>query len=256
MGQLLEVKNLTKKYFAGMQESRAVDGVDLEVQEGEFVVLMGASGSGKTSLLHLLAGIDRFDEGTVRYTVPDKRSAKYQDVDFSQMGEKARSLFRRSNIGIVFQQQCLIPDLTVYEHILLPMLLARRPVKKEAIFRLCGRFGLKDHAQKYPSQLSGGQQQRVAILRSVINKPTLLLCDEPTGSLNSAQTKLVMALLSGLNQGGQTIILVTHDRKVAARGKRVVYIEDGRVKGELNFAQAKPEDAEQELTGFLKERGW
>ncbi len=108
----------------------------------------------------------------------------------------------------------------------------------------------------YPSQLSGGQQQRVAILRSVINKPTLLLCDEPTGSLNSAQTKLVMALLSGLNQGGQTIILVTHDRKVAARGKRVVYIEDGRVKGELNFAQAKPEDAEQELTGFLKERGW
>ena len=127
MGQLLEVKNLTKKYFAGMQESRAVDGVDLEVQEGEFVVLMGASGSGKTSLLHLLAGIDRFDEGTVRYTVPDKRSAKYQDVDFSQMGEKARSLFRRSNIGIVFQQQCLIPDLTVYENILLPMLLARRP---------------------------------------------------------------------------------------------------------------------------------
>ena len=88
MGQLLEVKNLTKKYFAGMQESRAVDGVDLEVQEGEFVVLMGASGSGKTSLLHLLAGIDRFDEGTVRYTVPDKRSAKYQDVDFSQMGER------------------------------------------------------------------------------------------------------------------------------------------------------------------------
>ena len=171
MGKLLEVKNLTKKYFEGTQESRAVDGVDLEVGEGEFVVLMGASGSGKTSLLHLLAGIDRFDGGTVRYRVHGGTPSEYQDVDFSQMSEKAKTMFRRSNIGIVFQQQCLIPDLTVYENIMLPMMLARRPVEKGDIFKLCGQFGLKEHTGKYPSQLSGGQQQRAAILRSVINKP-------------------------------------------------------------------------------------
>ena len=256
MGKLLEVKNLTKKYFEGTQESRAVDGVDLEVGEGEFVALMGASGSGKTSLLHLLGGIDRFDGGTVRYRVHGGTPSEYQDVDFSQMSEKAKTMFRRSNIGIVFQQQCLIPDLTVYENIMLPLMLERRHAEKEDIFKLCEQFGLKEHTRKYPSQLSGGQQQRAAILRSVINKPPLLLCDEPTGSLNLAQTKLVMDLLCELNQGGQTIILVTHDMKVAVRGKRVVYIEDGRVEGELNFAEAKPGDAEQELMDFLKERGW
>ena len=150
--------------------------------------------------------------------------------------------------------------------------------KKDKIMNLCGRFGLKEHVRKYPSQLSGGQQQRTAILRSVANHPPLLLCDEPTGSLNSAQTELVMDLLEELNKDGQTIILVTHDIRVAVRGKRVLYIEDGHVEGELDFTEHVPngaemhpgsvpdtagteavctiKDREEKLIHFLQERGW
>ncbi len=275
MEKLLEIKNLTKKYYEGTTENRVVDNVSMEVKKGEFVVIMGASGSGKTSLLHLIAGIDTCDEGTVKYSICPEGEG------FGHMGEKAKAVFRRTNIGIVFQQQCLIPDLTVYENIMLPMMLVRRPTgekshvghgrgqdfrasRKETIFNLCSQFGLQEHVSKYPSQLSGGQQQRVAILRSVINKPPILLCDEPTGSLNSAQTELVMDLLNELNRQGQTIILVTHDMKVAIRGERVVYIEDGRVEGELKFEkneyeeteQERRNDREQKLMSFLGKRGW
>ena len=198
------------------------------------------------------------------------------------MNEKEKTLFRRANIGLVFQQQCLIPDLTVYENIMLPLMLDRNrkenAFKKDKIMNLCGRFGLKEHVGKYPSQLSGGQQQRTAILRSVANHPPLLLCDEPTGSLNSAQTELVMDLLEELNKDGQTIILVTHDIRVAVRGKRVLYIEDGHVEGELDFTEHVPngagmhpgsvpdtagteavctiKDREEKLIHFLQERGW
>lgn len=260
MGKLLEVRNLTKKYYEGATESRVVDNVNLDVDEQEFVMVMGASGSGKTSLLHLLAGIDDFDEGTIRY----------KDVDFGHMGEKAKTVFRRTNIGIVFQQNCLIPDLTVYENILLPAMLNREKGKKkdsikDAILKLCGQVGLEEHIGKYPSQLSGGQQQRAAILRSIVNRPPLLLCDEPTGSLNSAQTEIVMRLLNLLNKKGQTIVLVTHDMKVAVKGKRVVYIKDGSIGGELRFSETHPDETnqkeiyrhrEEELLNFLQKRGW
>lgn len=268
MGTLLEVRNLTKKYHEGTAENRAVDNITLEVGETEFVIIMGASGSGKTSLLHLLAGIDQFDEGTIRY----------KDVDFGRMGEKAKTVFRRTNIGIVFQQHCLIPDLTVYENIMLPLMLDRKRSGKKnekekenknekgsikgTILALCRQFGLEEHVRKYPAQLSGGQQQRAAILRSVVNKPPLLLCDEPTGSLNLAQSRIVMDLLDELNRGGQTIILVTHDTKVAVRGKRVIYIEDGGVGGELKFAQTQGNQKEiyrrreVELLNFLHKKGW
>ena len=260
MGKLLEVKNLTKKYQEGTAESRAVDHINLDVDEGEFVMIMGASGSGKTSLLHLIAGIDQFDEGTIHY----------KNIDFGHMSEKAKTVYRRSNIGIVFQQHCLIPDLTVYENIMLPMMLNRKrrtgkASMKDSILKLCGQVGLEKHANKYPSQLSGGQQQRAAILRSIVNRPPLLLCDEPTGSLNSAQTEIIMRLLNILNKNGQTIVLVTHDIKVAVRGKRVVYLKDGRINGELRFAETlkdgmPPKEVyqhrEKELTDFLREKGW
>ena len=257
MEMLLEVKALTKKYQEGATENKVIDNVTLQVNEGEFVMIMGASGSGKTSLLHLLAGIDDFDSGVIRY------ASSSQTVEFSQMCETETAKFRRTNIGIVFQQQCLIPDLTVYENIMLPVLLGgNRNAKnsmKDTILNLCGQFSLKEHIQKYPSQLSGGQQQRAAILRAVINKPPLLLCDEPTGSLNSAQSEMVMDLLNELNRSGQTIILVTHDVKVAARGNRVIYIEDGHVAGELEFAEdtLHPEERREDaLMNFLQQRGW
>lgn len=277
MEKLLEVRNLTKKYYVGKTENKVVDNVSIDVDKGEFVVIMGASGSGKTSLMHLIAGIDDFDEGSVKYMPASGVTTKPpvdDTVDFGRMNGKAKAVFRQRNIGIVFQQQCLIPDLTVYENIMLPLMLKRRPLMlkrrpagngkqgKDIILRLCGQFGLTGHIRKYPSQLSGGQQQRAAILRSVVNEPPLLLCDEPTGSLNSAQTKRVMDLLSELNQKGQTIILVTHDTKVAVRGKRIVYIEDGHAGGELTFTKAegagqeRVDKKEQELMDFLKERGW
>ena len=282
MGTVLEVRDLTKKYVEGTVESKVVDHVSLDVDEGEFVIIMGASGSGKTSILHLIAGIDTCSEGSIKYTLPDevRQPAGHvfrcalgytlpdevrQPADLARMNEKEKTLFRRANIGLVFQQQCLIPDLTVYENIMLPLMLDRNrkenAFKKDKIMNLCGRFGLKEHVRKYPSQLSGGQQQRTAILRSVANLPPLLLCDEPTGSLNSAQTELVMDLLEELNKSGQTIILVTHDIRVAARGKRVLYIEDGHVEGELDFTEHIPngctiEGREEKLIHFLQERGW
>ncbi|NBI17931.1 ABC transporter ATP-binding protein [Neglecta sp. X4] len=250
MGTLLEAKGLVKKYREGSVESKAVDQVDLLADQGDFLVIMGASGSGKTSLLHLIAGIDQADSGTIQYA-RDGRQA-----ELSRMGEPARTVFRRENIGIVFQQHCLVPDLTVYENILLPVLLRkkRKEAGKESILELCGQFGLRDHVRKYPSQLSGGQQQRAAILRAVINKPPLLLCDEPTGSLNSAQSEAVMELLGKLNENGQTIILVTHDIKVAAKGKRILYIQDGRAAGELKLPEGK--GREEALSAFLQQRGW
>ncbi len=254
MENLLEVKNLVKKYQEGEIESRVVDKVNLEVNKGEFIIIMGASGSGKTSLLHLIAGIDTPDEGSILYQ---------RNVDFGHMRDTARTIFRRKNIGIVFQQQCLIPDLTVYENIMLPVMLgergAARDAMKDRILTLCQQFGLKEHIKKYPSQLSGGQQQRTAILRAVVNRPTLLLCDEPTGSLNSAQSKIVMKMLNILNKTGQTIILVTHDIKVAVGGKRVVYIADGRIADEIKFTDEEThqvEHREEELRNFLQQRGW
>lgn len=162
MGKLLEVKNLTKKYCEGATESKVVNAVNLTVNEKEFVMIMGASGSGKTSLLHLIAGIDNFDAGNIYY----------KNEDLGKMKEKEKALFRRSDIGIVFQQKCLIPDLTVYENIMFPMMLNKRKngknaekVRKEVILKLCRQFGLENHVTKYPFQLSGGQQQRTAILR-------------------------------------------------------------------------------------------
>ncbi len=275
MEKLLETKNLVKKYREGTLENRVVDNIDLDVGAGEFVIIMGASGSGKTSLLHLIAGIDTPDEGTIRYA---------QTLDFERMGERDRTMFRRRNIGIVFQQQCLIPDLTIYENIMLPVMLnkktrlrgSRQPcispypavlpayenkadktAVKDMILTLCGQFGLKEHINKYPAQLSGGQQQRAAILRAVANTPALLLCDEPTGSLNSAQAKTVLDLLSALNQKGQTIVLVTHDIKVAVMGERIIYITDGRMAGELNFTDGESAKCrENELMRFLQQRGW
>ncbi|MCH5264539.1 MAG: ABC transporter ATP-binding protein [Lachnospiraceae bacterium] len=262
MGKLLEVRNLTKKYYEGAIESRAVDSINLEVDDREFIIVMGASGSGKTSLLHLIAGIDTFDEGMIHY----------RNADLGHMSERAKAVFRRSNIGIVFQQHCLIPDLTVYENIMLPVMLDRRRRKgrektsmKNTISKLCRQVGLEKHVRKYPSQLSGGQQQRAAILRSIINRPPLLLCDEPTGSLNSAHTDSIMRLLNILNKKGQTILLVTHDIKVAVRGKRIVYMKDGRIDGELKFSETHRDDIsekevyqfrEKELMNFLQEKGW
>lgn len=223
MKKLLEVKSLVKKYREGTRESRVVNNIDLEVEEGEFVIIMGASGSGKTSLLHLIAGIDAPDEGTIQYG---------RTADFGCMSESAKTIFRRKNIGIVFQQQCLIPDLTVYENMILPIMLNKKDAgkNKDVILALCNQFGLKEHIKKYPSQLSGGQQQRAAIARSLIYRPALLLADEPTGNLDQKNSREIMDMLKISNRSlEQTIILITHDEKAALDAHRIITLEDGQI---------------------------
>lgn len=254
MDRVLRAERVTKIYREGDITNKVVNEVSLDIEKDDFVIIMGVSGSGKTSLLHLLAGIDNFDSGTI----------SYKNQDFSHMKEIERAVFRRENIGIVFQQNCLIPDLTVYENLILPLVLNKKKhdkkSNKEKILNLCEKFNLKGHEGKYPSQLSGGQQQRASILRSIINEPELLLCDEPTGSLNSAQSQNVMDLLSELNRNGQTIVLVTHDIKVATRGNRIIYIEDGKISSATKFDEPYQQDTlakrEEEVMNFLKKMGW
>jgi len=227
MGKLLEVKNLTKKYCEGATESKVVNAVNLTVNEKEFVMIMGASGSGKTSLLHLIASIDSFDAGNIYY----------KNEDLGKMKEKDKALFRRSGIGIVFQQKCLIPDLTVYENIMLPMMLNKRKkgknaekVRKDVILKLCRQFGLENHIMKYPSQLSGGQQQRTAILRAIINKPPLLLCDEPTGALDYVTGKSILKLLQDTcREKGVTIVVITHNLAIAPMADKVIKVKNGKI---------------------------
>ena len=223
MAELLTVKNLIRKYYEGTAERRVVDNVELKVDEGEFIIVMGASGSGKTSLLHLIAGIDNPDEGTIQY---------HHTTDFGQMSETARAVFRRKNIGIVFQQQCLIPDLTVYENIMLPVMLegGRLAEVKDTILALCQKFGLKEHMKKYPSQLSGGQQQRVAIGRALATEPKLILADEPTGNLDSKNSQEVIKILWEISKEyGRTVLLITHNHDIAKVADRILYVKDGCV---------------------------
>ena len=217
---IAEVRNLKKIYTAGTQKTAALNGVDLSVQEGEFVSVVGASGSGKTTLLHLLGALDEPSEGTVRI----------RGHEISKLEKEERIVFRRRNIGFVFQNYNLIPVLNVYENIVLPLELDGRSIDSGFLEFLLGRLGLEDKKDRMPNTLSGGQQQRVAIARALITKPALLLADEPTGNLDEENTKNVMELLTGLNENGMGIILVTHDPYAASFAKRKYVLEHGVLK--------------------------
>ena len=264
MGKLLEVKNLTKRYYEGTAENIVVDHVNMEIELGEFVVIMGSSGSGKTSLLHLIAGIDEFDEGTVGFSNPNNTDGarKERVIDFSRMKEKDKSVFRRSDIGIVFQQQCLIPDLTVYENIMLPMMLVRSDSvldrllsgrsRKDAIFGLCDRFGLKEHVNKYPSQLSGGQQQRVAIARALALQPDILCFDEPTSALDPELTGEVLKVIRGLAEQRTTMIIVTHEMAFARDvADRIIFMDEGVIVEQGDPRQVIDHPKEERTKQFL-----
>src|SRR5215831_1792054 len=238
MNAVVHLNEATRLYGGdqGRPERAALDHVSLDVQEGEFAAVMGPSGSGKSTLLNLVAGLDRATSGQV---VVD-------GTDLGGLGEAGLARFRRQRLGVVFQFFHLLPNLSVLENVLVPAHLAGRAVRADARAReLLARLGIEDVARRYPARLSGGQQQRVAIARALINAPRLLLADEPTGALDSATGAQVMELLAELHRDGQTVLLVTHDARLAARhSERVISLVDGRIIDDARLAatSAAPED--------------
>jgi putative ABC transport system ATP-binding protein len=217
MSELIRLTDVTKVYQGGI--TGALSGVTLAIEKGEFVAVMGPSGSGKSTLLNLVAGLDRPTSGTIQVG----------DVDLGQLGEGGLARFRRDQVGFVFQFFYLLPNLTALENVLIPAQLQGTRASPRAL-ELMQTLGIADVADRYPARLSGGQQQRVAIARALINRPALLLADEPTGALDTHTGEQVMELLGRLHSEGQTILLVTHDAKLATRhAARVVSVMDGQL---------------------------
>ena len=217
---ILQTKDLKKYYGAGDTQVRALDGVDLQVENGEFVAIVGTSGSGKSTLLHMLGGLDRPTSGSV---VVDGR-------DLSTLKDEELTVFRRRKIGFVFQAYNLVPVLSVYENIVLPIQLDGGKLDAAYIDEVIGALGLKEKLNSLPSQLSGGQQQRVAIARALATKPAILLADEPTGNLDSRTSNDVLSLMKVTGQKfSQTMVMITHNEEIAQLADRIVRIEDGRI---------------------------
>ena len=222
----LKVTDLCRSFGEGESRVEALRGVSFELQRGEFVAIMGPSGSGKSTLMHLLGGVDR----------PTSGSIELEGVSLTELSEEKRTLFRRRQIGLVYQFYNLVPLLTVRENIALPLLLDGRSPAPGQLEKLAETLDLSDKLNAYPHQLSGGQQQRAGIGRALITCPALLLADEPTGNLDSANTRQVMALLRGFHESmGQTILMITHDRDLALQAQRILTREDGRIiRNEVN----------------------
>lgn len=218
--EILRAENLTKVYGFGDNQVTAVNQVELSVGKGEFVAIVGSSGSGKSTLLHMLGGVDRPTQGRVLV----------EGQDIYQMSEDKLAIFRRRQVGLVYQFYNLIPVLTVEENIALPCELDGRKPDEERMKELADTLGLANRMKHLPNQLSGGQQQRVAIGRALMNSPSILLADEPTGNLDSKASDEIVALLKYSNQKyKQTIIMITHNLEIAKQADRVLVIEDGRI---------------------------
>ena len=217
---ILEVKNLSKIYGKGDTLVKAVDDVSFTVEQGEFVAIIGPSGSGKSTLLHIIGCVD----------TPTTGNVIIDGTDITKLKERPLSIFRRRQIGLVYQFYNLIPILTVEENLTLPLLLDGRKPNKEQIDYLVSNLGLGDRLKHLPNQLSGGQQQRVSIGRALANNPALLLADEPTGNLDSENSKEIVALLRKFNrEHNQTVIMITHDERIAQSADRIIAIEDGKI---------------------------
>lgn len=222
---MMELQDVTKIYDQGRRQVQAVRGVSLRIESGEFVSIMGPSGSGKSTLLHLLGALDTPTTGRVLF---DGR-------DLQAMTDKERSLLRRSRVGFVFQFFNLLPTLTAVENVMLPLLLAgqgRTPARKKALEEI-ELVGLRDRSEHFPEELSGGEMQRIAIARALVGEPDVVLCDEPTGNLDTANSKEILHLLRSLPETRQrsAVVMVTHDPQAAGIGDRLVHIRDGLIDG-------------------------
>lgn len=218
--EILEVKNLSKVYGKGKMQVKALDSVSFSVEKGEFVAFVGASGSGKSTLLHILGGVD----------TPSSGQVLVNGTDICTLNQTKLAIFRRQQIGLIYQFYNLIPILNVEENITLPVLLDGRSVAKAHLNELISTLGLTERVGHLPNQLSGGQQQRVSIGRALFTNPSLILADEPTGNLDSNNSKDIMELLKLCNkQFNQTLIIVTHDQDIARQADRIISFGDGHI---------------------------
>lgn len=221
MSHMIELKDIYKLYHMGDTVVHALDGIDLNVDEGEFVAIVGQSGSGKSTCMNIIGCLD----------VPTSGTYKLNSIDVSTMDDDMQAVIRNKFLGFIFQQYNLIPKLNVIENVELPLLYAGvdADTRHAAAMRALERVGLSDKAKNRPNQLSGGQQQRVSIARALAGDPAVILADEPTGALDSRTGREVLALLQELNRDGRTIVLITHDNSIAVKAKRIVRLADGKI---------------------------
>lgn len=230
----------TKIYGTGDSEVRALDGIDVAFERGKFTAIMGPSGSGKSTLMHCVAGLDSLTSGAVYIG----------DTDLSQLNDKALTQLRRDKVGFVFQAFNLIPTLTAYENIVLPLTLGKQKGDQAWIDRVIDTINLRDRLEHRPSELSGGQQQRVAIARALASRPDIIFADEPTGNLDSKTgTEVLQFMRRAVSDLGQTIVMVTHDATAASYADRIVFLADGKVAGEMFSPTA------QKVLDYLKKLG-
>ncbi len=232
--ELLDVRNIKKVYATRGNKTTALNGVDFKVSEGEFVAIMGESGSGKTTLLNILAALDRPTDGDVYLKGKSLREIKEKDI----------TVFRRENLGFVFQEFDLLANFNNQDNILLPLVLANFKYQDmmERLIPIAKALGIEGLLKKYPYEISGGQKQRVAVARALINRPKLILADEPTGALDSRSSDELLGIFEKINQSGQTILMVTHSVKAASYASRVLFIKDGIIFHELYKGDMRYED--------------
>lgn len=229
--EILKIRNLCKVYGKGETEVHALKDVSFDIEQGEFVAIVGPSGSGKSTLLHILGGVD----------VPTSGTVNISGTDISGLDETRLAIFRRRHIGLIYQFYNLIPILNVEENMTLPILLDKKKPDRKLLLELVDKLGLSDRLKHLPNQLSGGQQQRVSIGRALMNHPSLLLADEPTGNLDSKNSKEIIALLRKFNKEyNQTVIIITHDERIALSADRVITIEDGQITRDTKDIMDRP----------------
>ena len=252
MSSVLKTEKLCKSFSNGGVQQHVIKNLDLEIVKGDFTVIMGASGSGKSTLLYALSGMDKPTMGKILFN-----GEEIQDMSNDQLAS-----FRRGNCGFVFQSIYLLENQTVLDNVLTGALIVQKnsPELVKKTKELLKKVGIKEELwNKYPNQLSGGEAQRVGIVRAIINDPTILFADEPTGQLNSASGKDVLDIFTEVHKNGQSIVMVTHDLKTALRGTRVLFLRDGNVVGEYRMKNYGEDDMKERRTGlqnFLDEMGW
>ncbi|MCI9463789.1 MAG: ABC transporter ATP-binding protein [Lachnospiraceae bacterium] len=249
---IMKATGLCKSFANNGGQNHVLNMIDLEIYDGDFTVIMGSSGAGKSTLLYALSGMDKPTGGEVRY----------KDAVISSLKEKKMAPYRIREFGFVFQQAHLVSNLTLFENVAVTGYLDRQMREKEVRERakmLLESMNVEDAADRLPSQVSGGEAQRAAIARAMMNTPGMIFADEPTGALNKKNTQEVLDILTRINENGQNILMVTHDIKAAIRATRLLYLEDGRVTGEMPMAPYRSEDAksrEKQVNAWLSSMEW
>ena len=249
---ILQGEKITRIFYQGKTETKVLDGVDIKIFEKDFTVIMGPSGAGKSTLLYMLGGMDYITGGRVLY----------RDKEISGFSEKKMGRLRAEEFGFVFQQTHLVSSLTLLENVLVAGYVSKKDSAdkvRERAENLLRQMDVEEAKNRLPSQVSGGEAQRAAIARAMIGKPGLLFADEPTGALNQANTREVLNLLSDLNQKGQSILMVTHDLRAAARGNRILYLEDGKICDELAlepYNEMEEKQRERDVSQWLSKLRW